>query len=96
MERMQAEIDRMREAVHDLRSRIVVLEVTAKSNAALLERLETLVSRLARRDEIEDAVTKASQDTRQHFWRTWQGVLTTTGALVVLTVSVLSLWDRFF
>jgi hypothetical protein len=42
---MQAEIDRMREAVHDLRSRIVVLEVTAKSNAALLERLETLVSR---------------------------------------------------
>jgi uncharacterized protein YigA (DUF484 family) len=96
MERMQAEIDRMREAVHDLRSRIVVLEVTAKSNAALLERLETLVSRLARRDEIEDAVTKASQDTRQHFWRTWQGVLTTAGALVVLTVSVLSLWDRFF
>jgi uncharacterized protein YigA (DUF484 family) len=93
---MQAEIDRMREAVHDLRSRIVVLEVTAKSNAALLERLETLVSRLARRDEIEDAVTKASQDTRQHFWRTWQGVLTTAGALVVLTVSVLSLWDRFF
>jgi uncharacterized protein YigA (DUF484 family) len=96
VERMQAEIDRMREAVHDLRSRIVVLEVTAKSNAALLERLETLVSRLARRDEIEDAVTKASQDTRQHFWRTWQGVLTTAGALVVLTVSVLSLWDRFF
>jgi uncharacterized protein YigA (DUF484 family) len=96
VERMQAEIDRMREAVHDLRSRIVVLEVTAKSNAALLERLEALVSRLARRDEIEDAVTKASQDTRQHFWRTWQGVLTTAGALVVLTVSVLSLWDRFF
>jgi uncharacterized protein YigA (DUF484 family) len=93
---MQAEIDRMREAVHDLRSRIVVLEVTAKNNAALLARLETLVSRLARRDEIEDAVTKASQDTRQHFWRTWQGVLTTAGALVVLTVSVLSLWDRFF
>jgi uncharacterized protein YigA (DUF484 family) len=93
---MQAEIDRMREAVHDLRSRIVVLEVTAKSNAALLERLETLVSRLARRDEIEDAVTKASETTRQHFWRTWQGVLTTAGALVVLTVSVLSLWDRFF
>jgi uncharacterized protein YigA (DUF484 family) len=96
VERMQAEIDRMRDAVHDLRSRIVVLEVTAKSNAALLERLEDLVSRLARRDEIEDAVTKASQDTRQHFWRTWQGVLTTAGALVVLTVSVLSLWDRFF
>jgi uncharacterized protein YigA (DUF484 family) len=96
VERMQAEIDRMREAVHDLRSRIVVLEVTAKNNAALLARLETLVSRLARRDEIEDAVTKASQDTRQHFWRTWQGVLTTAGALVVLTVSVLSLWDRFF
>jgi uncharacterized protein YigA (DUF484 family) len=93
---MQAEIDRMREAVHDLRSRIVVLEVTAKTNEALLRRLEELVSRLARRDEIEDAVTKASQDTRQHFWRTWQGVLTTAGALVVLTVSVLSLWDRFF
>jgi uncharacterized protein YigA (DUF484 family) len=93
---MQAEIDRMREAVHDLRSRIVVLEVTAKSNAELLKRLEELVSRLARRDEIEDAVTKASESTRQHFWRTWQGVLTTAGALVVLTVSVLSLWDRFF
>jgi uncharacterized protein YigA (DUF484 family) len=96
VERMQAEIDRMREAVHDLRSRIVVLEVTTRTNEALLRRLEELVSRLARKDEIEDAVTKASQDTRQHFWRTWQGVLTTAGALVVLTVSVLSLWDRFF
>jgi uncharacterized protein YigA (DUF484 family) len=96
VERMQAEIDRLRDAIHDLRSRTVVLEVTAKNNASVLERLEDLVSRLARRDEIEDAVTKASQDTRQHFWRTWQGVLTTAGALVVLTVSVLSLWDRFF
>jgi uncharacterized protein YigA (DUF484 family) len=93
---MQAEIDRMREAVHDLRSRIVVLEVTAKTNEALLRRLEELVSRLARRDEIEDAVKHASLSNRRHFWRTWQGVLTTAGALVVLTVSVLSLWDRFF
>jgi uncharacterized protein YigA (DUF484 family) len=93
---MQAEIDRMRDAVHDLRSRIVVLEVTAKSNEAMLTRLTESVSRLARKDEIEEAVKTASVSTRRHFWRTWQGVLTTAGALVVLTVSVLSLWDRLF
>jgi uncharacterized protein YigA (DUF484 family) len=96
VERMQAEIDRLRDAIHDLRSRTVVLEVTAKSNEAMLTRLTESVSRLARRDEIEDAVKAATQETKYRFWHTWQGIVTTVGALVVLTVSVLSLWDRFF
>jgi uncharacterized protein YigA (DUF484 family) len=93
---MQAEIDRLREAMHDMRSRMVTVEYRTTANSELLTELKDLVSRLARKDEIEEAVTNAAANTRQHFWRTWQGVLTTAGALVVLTVSMLSLWDRFF
>jgi uncharacterized protein YigA (DUF484 family) len=96
VERMQAEIDRMRDAVHDLRSRIVVLEVTAKGNAEMLQRLEGKVDTLARKDEIEDAVKSATQETKYRFWHTWQGIVTTVGATVVLAVALLNLWDRFF
>jgi uncharacterized protein YigA (DUF484 family) len=96
VERMQAEIDRMRDAVHDLRSRIVVLEVTAKGNAEMLQRLEGKVDTLARKDEIEDAVKSATQETKYRFWHTWQGIITTIGATVVLAVALLNLWDRFF
>jgi uncharacterized protein YigA (DUF484 family) len=96
VERMQAEIDRLRDAVHDLRSRLVVLEVTAKSNEAMLHRLETKVDTLARKDEIEDAVKSATQETKYRFWHTWQGIVTTVGATVVLAVAILNLWDRFF
>jgi uncharacterized protein YigA (DUF484 family) len=96
VERMQAEIDRLRDAVHDLRSRLVVLEVTAKSNEAMLHRLENKVDSLARKDEIEDAVKSATQETKYRFWHTWQGIVTTVGATVVLAVALLNLWDRFF
>jgi uncharacterized protein YigA (DUF484 family) len=96
VERMQAEIDRLRDAVHDLRSRLVVLEVTAKSNEAMLHRLENKVDSLARKDEIEDAVKSATQETKYRFWHTWQGIVTTVGATVVLAVAILNLWDRFF
>jgi uncharacterized protein YigA (DUF484 family) len=93
---MQAEIDRLRDAVHDLRSRLVVLEVTAKSNEAMLHRLENKVDTLARKDEIEDAMKAATQETKYRFWHTWQGIVTTVGATVVLAVALLNLWDRFF
>jgi uncharacterized protein YigA (DUF484 family) len=96
VERMQAEIDRLRDAVHDLRSRLVVLEVTAKSNEAMLHRLENKVDTLARKDEIEDAMKAATQETKYRFWHTWQGIVTTVGATVVLAVALLNLWDRFF
>jgi hypothetical protein len=78
VERMQAEIDRMRDAVHDLRSRIVVLEVTVTSNADMLHRMEGKVDTLARKDEIEDAVKSATQETKYRFWHTWQGIVTTS------------------
>jgi uncharacterized protein YigA (DUF484 family) len=96
VERMQAEIDRLRSSVHDLRTRIVVLEVTAKSNADTLLRVEGKVDSLARKDEIEDAVKHATQETKYRFWHTWQGIVTTAGGMVVLVVALLSLWDRFF
>jgi uncharacterized protein YigA (DUF484 family) len=96
MERMQAEIDRMRDTVHDLRSRIVVLEVVTKGNADTLQRVEGKVDTLARKDEIEDAMKAATQETKYRFWHTWQGIVTTVGATVVLAVALLNLWDRFF
>jgi uncharacterized protein YigA (DUF484 family) len=96
VERMQAEIDRLREAVHDLRSRLVVLEVTAKTNEATLQRLEDKVDALARKDEIEDAIKTAGRETRVRFWHTWQGGVASACGLVVLVGSSLTLWDRLF
>jgi uncharacterized protein YigA (DUF484 family) len=93
---MQAEIDRMRDTIHDLRSRIVVLEVVTKGNADTLQRVEGKVDTLARKDEIEDAMKAATQETKYRFWHTWQGIVTTVGATVVLAVALLNLWDRFF
>jgi hypothetical protein len=41
------------------------------------------VDTLARKDEIEDAVKSATQETKYRFWHTWQGIVTTVGATVV-------------
>lgn len=93
---MQAEIDRLRDAVHNLRSRVVTLEVTITQTSKVLERVESKVDGLARKDEIEDAVRSTVIGRRGTFWRTWQGIVTTAGGMVVLVVALLSLYHTVF
>lgn len=93
---MQHEIDRLRDAMHDLRGRMAAVEHRTTANSGMLEKLTDAVGKLARKDEIEEAVANATQDRRKSFWRTWQGILATAASVVVLSVAVLSLWDRFF
>jgi predicted nuclease with TOPRIM domain len=96
VERVQQEIDRLRTAVHDLRSRVAVLEITKNTHEATLKRLEEKVDALARKDEIEEAIRSANRETRVRFWHTWQGGLTTAVAVVVLAGSSITIWDRLF
>jgi predicted nuclease with TOPRIM domain len=96
VERVQQEIDRLRTAVHDLRARVAVLEITKNTHEATLKRLEEKVDALARKDEIEEAIRSANRETRVRFWHTWQGGLTTAVAVVVLAGSSITIWDRLF
>jgi predicted nuclease with TOPRIM domain len=96
VERLQQEVDRLRTSVHDLRSRVAVLELTKTTHEATLKRLEEKVDTLARKDEIEEAVRNANRETRVRFWHTWQGGITTAVAVVVLAGSSITIWDRLF
>jgi predicted nuclease with TOPRIM domain len=96
VERAQVEIDRLRTSVHDLKSRVAVLELTKANHEATLQRLEAKVDTLARKDEIEEAIKNANRETRVRFWHTWQGGLTTAVAVVVLAGSSITIWDRLF
>lgn len=74
----------------------MALEVTTTGNAQKLESIETKVDALARKDEIEDAVRATVIGRRGTFWRTWQGIVTTAGGMVVLAVALLSLFHSVF